>query len=112
MFRRTGILLWTISSDLDKLSCTMCRTAQDIVGDNTVWGIWDYYGGTYIFFRVPPNSSLFGGTVMPNSVLFGETVLPNSVLFGGMVPPNSFFPKYIRTITAELAMCLNLQSSL
>ena len=31
-------MLWTISSELDKLSCTMCCTAQDIVGDNTVWG--------------------------------------------------------------------------
>ena len=39
---------------------------------------------------VPPNSVLFGGTVLPNSVLFGGTVPPNSVLFGGTVPPNSF----------------------
>ena len=63
------------------------------IGISTVIQLYKFPSITFDlnFFRVPPNSMLFGGTVPPNSVLFGGTVLPNCVLFGGTVPPNSFF---------------------
>ena len=51
-------------------------TAQYLSNDTKHDISWKYPSKTFDgnFFRVPPNSVLFGGTVPPNNTLFGGTL--------------------------------------